>query len=202
MIRNLLVLLVFLGVSFGAGVAQSDIFLRQSPKAESKEEGGDKVSKKRGIFLRPFKKDSPKTSNVQTRFQAKLNVKGVRRQVEKDLKTLNYWRERETKPQNIEEMRSYAFALRVGERTTMLKERELERVAMVNLKRKHEVQFQKYLLARNPNAMAANAVAEKKSTVHTNYRGEASTTKKRVKRIYRKKEQTLEKPSRVIRDYR
>lgn len=210
MVRNLLVLLVFLGVSFGANVAQSDIFLRKTPKVESTDEGESEAPKKKSIFLRPFKKDNPKTSRVRTNFRAKLNVKGVRRQIEQDLKTLDYWQKRGTKPTNIEEMRSYAFALRVDERATMLKERELTRVARANLERKHQDEFQRDLAVQAARVAEANALVLRAAqvsvveneVVRTDYRVEPLTSKPKVRRVYVKPKDILEKPSRVFRDYR
>ena len=212
MIRNLLVLLVFLSVGLGASVAQSDIFLRKSPKKEvSKEESAEKPQKKRSIFLRPFKKDSPKVSNVRSRLQAKLNVDGVRKRIEGDLKVLDYWQKRDTKPQNIEELRSYAFAMRVNQRAELLKGMELERVALANLARKHELEFQKTLAARTPNMEAALAetaliegrAAKSTNRVYTNFKpASAQSDNKKVRRVYRQREETLQKPTRVYRDYR
>lgn len=123
MVRNLLVLLVFLGVGFGANVAQSDIFVRKSPKKEvtrDTENDGAKQSKP-AIFLRRFR-DAVKNPAAKNRYGTSLNTKGLRRQLVKDLKLLAYWQKSGRKPQGLEELAAYAIAMRSENFKNMLVE--------------------------------------------------------------------------------
>ena len=110
MFRNLLILLVFLGVGFGANVAQSDIFVRQSSNAES-DEGAD-APKKTNIFLRPFIKRDNKSERMRKRMNKQLEISNVRRKIASDMQALAYWQQADREPKTLEELRSYATALR------------------------------------------------------------------------------------------
>ncbi|NCT41015.1 MAG: hypothetical protein GW778_05070 [Alphaproteobacteria bacterium] len=141
MVRNLLVLLMFLGVGFGASVAQSDIFVRQSPKADSK--GGDDVSKKKPIYLRPFKSSPQKTQRVNKKVSVPRITSGMPQQVAGDLKLLAYWQKAERMPETVKELQSYGQALRaldlkrvMEERNKILPALEAQAVRQVNEYRK------------------------------------------------------------------
>ena len=218
MTRNLLILSLFLMFSFGATVAQSDIFVRQNPAAESeKEDAEEEKPVRRSIFLRRDTSKNSAVKNVVKRFETRLNVKGVRKQIERDMKTLAYWKQRETRPQNDKELRSYAFAMRFNQREQMLKSVELRRVEMAKIRQKHQAEFQAHLLSKTPNPQAvaaadariaadkALAEAERKGVnrVRTDLRGHASaSTESRERRVYTRNKNSLEKPKRVFRDYR
>lgn len=211
MIRNLLVLLVFLGVSFGAGIAQSDIFVRQTPQEEA---GEEETPKKRSIFLRPFSKNDKRVTAQQNLMKSRLNTEGIKRQIEQDLKTVNYWKKRDVGPRNLEEHRSYAYALRADARAIVLEQQEKARVRAANIKANNDAAFMKRLKAETPDfegmlAEDAMILAERSgraTAVKSVYKSYGATTpsssKPKVQRIYRKQDSTPEKPVKVFRDYR
>jgi len=123
MVRNLLVLLVFLGVGFGANVAQSDIFVRKSPKEEvtrDADKDGSKPSKP-AIFLRRFR-DAIKNPAAKNRYGTTLDTQGLRRQLVKDMKLLAYWQQSGRKPAGLKELAAYAVAMRSENFKNMLVE--------------------------------------------------------------------------------
>ena len=140
MVRNLLILFVFLGVGFGANVAQSDIFVRKSPKQEvSKDAGKDGNKKSKGIFLRRFF-DKDKNPAAKNRYGTTLNTQGLRRQLVKDLKLLAYWQQSGRKPQGLQELAAYAIALRSENFKNMLVE---QNKVLPGLIRAHKARFDK-----------------------------------------------------------
>lgn len=148
MVRNLLVLLMFLGVGFGTSVAQSDIFVRHSPKEQAAE---GEVQKKKSIFLRPFSKTKNTAEKAQNQFRSRLNTDGLRQQVVKDLNVLAYWKERDLKPQNVVEMASYAVALGAENRALMLKNREAAIPALMAKRQTRIDNFQARMTSLAPN---------------------------------------------------
>lgn len=124
MIRNFLVLLIFLGIGFGAGVAQSDIFVRQAPKKEQSQDNAEQKKQKKSIFLRPFTSGSRSAKRQQNalknRYGARLNTDGVRNKLVQDLNMLAYWQQNKRMPEGLTEMQAYATALRAENLASVL----------------------------------------------------------------------------------
>jgi hypothetical protein len=191
-IRNLLVLLIFVGVGFGASVAQSDIFVRQSPKAEnSNSKKTEETQKKKSIFLRPFSKNSKrKHAALKNRYGAKLNTDGVLNKMSRDMTVLAYWQKQGRKPQGIEEMRAYGSALRAANVVNMLAERNKILPGLINKQRKRFDTVQKQLEMQAPdleavdaaNALISAALRERQGglaqAVYTGFGGQASSAVK------------------------
>jgi len=156
MVRNFLVLLVFLGVGFGASVAQSDIFVRQSPKKEATD--GADAPKKRSIFLRPFMRNRDKKTAPKIRYNGNLDTSGLSNRVAQDLKTLAYWQQRKVKPQNALEMASYAVALRSNNKALMLKHRQKVLPKLQAIQSKRVRDFEARLPVRSDDNSFANAI--------------------------------------------
>ncbi len=122
MIRNLLILLLFLGVGLGANVAESDIFVRQSPKQEKSNANANKQSeKKSSIYLRSQKKKG--RSSARNMFETRLNTEGLRRQAVQDLKMLAYWQQSGRKPETLDELHAYSVAMRAENLASVIKQR-------------------------------------------------------------------------------
>ena len=192
-IRNLLVLFVFVGVGFGASVAQSDIFVRQSPKAESSNsEKSEEPKKKKSIFLRPFSSKSKRKQHaaLKNRYGVKLNTDGVLNKMSRDMTVLAYWQKQGRKPQGIEEMRAYGSALRAANVVNMLTERNKILPGLINKQRKRFDTVQKQLEMQAPdleavdaaNALIAAALRERQGgltqAVYTGFGGQASSAVK------------------------
>lgn len=211
MIRNLLILMLFLGFGLGASVAQSDIFVRQSVKTDNNEKSGG--PQKRSIFLRPFKKDDVESSTNM--YRPRLNTAGLQRQIEEELKTLKYWQERDVGPRNLQEHKSYAFAMRAENRAAMLI-RDANVQSWVSARREQNRKAVKaHFEALYPTTelvaqMDAAALAKRRGLkgqrsavagVRKDYGSKDSSTKK-VRRVYHKPSNTLETPQKVFRNYR
>jgi len=158
MIRNLLILFVFLGVGFGANVAQSDIFVRQSPKAESGDEA--ETPKKTNIFLRPFKKRGNKSEQIKNRLNTKLEISGLRRKTASDMRLLAYWQQRDREPETLEELRSYATALRSENVNRVLAKRNALIPTLEAARAENLTKFKARINAQAPNLQALQAVNE------------------------------------------
>ncbi len=219
--RNLLILIVFLGVGFVVNVAQGDIFVRKTFKQQDVSK--DKSSDDRGssIYLRPHKdnkKDDTRRYSTKNRVnygQRTMMLAQHRKQMAAAMRALAYWQQRDSKPQNAKELRSHAIAYSAVARGQMLKNRYAKQAKLDVLARERRESFEAEKLARTPNIEAvmkaeAKIAAYKQDTakrgmnVYTNYgsaRAQQATKKKKV--IYRRAKPTgLSKPSRVIRDYR
>lgn len=156
MIRNLLVLLVFLSVGLGANVAQSDIFVRKSPKQETTQQDAKTESKKKtNIFLRPFKKkDQPSAKN---RYGSRLNTEGIRRQAVQDLRMLAYWQQAGRKPEGLKELNAYAFAMRAQNLADMFTKRSKALPGLVQKHEKRFAVFEQQLAKQAPDRAAVDA---------------------------------------------
>ena len=207
MVRNLLILMLFIGFGLGAGVAQSDIFVRQTHDNNNQEETG--VSQNKSIFLRPFK--SKEIEGRSKLYRSRRNTAGIQRQIEKELQTLEYWQKRKVGPRDDLEHKSYAFAMRASTRASMLKDRAVAKARMDAAREQRRLKAQQYIEATSADLEAvrrADALIEdgqgKRSGVagvRTNYGARNSSTTK-LRRVYRKPSTDLEKPHRVFRNYR
>ena len=149
MARSLLILFVFVCFGLVSNVAQSDIFLRKTEKKEeTKKEEKKSVT---SIFLRPFAKKEKHVAS-KNYYKSRLNTEGLRKQIVRDMRLLAYWQQVGRKPQGLNEMRSYAIALRSPTLNAMLLERsnitpKLERMHAENM-----AAVEADYLARAPNA--------------------------------------------------
>jgi len=157
MIRNLLVLMVFLGVGFGASVAQSDIFVRQSPKEEVSKDA-DKA-KKPSLFLRPFNAfRKKKTGAGADRYSSKLDTSGVRGKIIQDMKLLAYWQQSGKRPKGAKQLRDYATALRSPNMALMFAARQKELPKLLSLHNKRMASVAKMFDGQVKDVSAIEAI--------------------------------------------
>ena len=180
MIRNLLVLLIFLGVGFGASVAQSDIFVRTIPKEETSKDGADKP-KKKSIFLRPFARETKKNPASKNRYGSRLNTAGVERTL-RDLRMLSYWRDSGRKPQGMKELQAYAMALRSENMAQMLQERDKILPGLIKAHKRRFDKLEAQLAMQAPNR---KAVAEANEIIMAALKAKAEPAKA-AEAVYKK----------------
>ncbi|MFK7840147.1 MAG: hypothetical protein AB8B83_07420 [Bdellovibrionales bacterium] len=156
MIRNLLILLIFLGAGFGASIAQSDLFVRQPSNAVS--QGNENNREKRPIYLRPFETNEAPAARVQRQLRDRLSTSRIADQIAGESKILNYWKKAGRLPETVEEMRSYARALRSANLVRVIQKREDINAKIEAQLKKEFDKFREKIMAQAPDLGAFNKV--------------------------------------------
>jgi len=208
MIRNSLILFVFIVVAgFAPTMAQSDIFVRQSPKAQSDQSD---APKKKRIFLNPFAKKENKraargTANVNpaalVQYESRLKIREAQKYASQGAKAVVYWQSRDQKPNTREEMLSYMSAFRAAD-TAAVKEKQARLDAASEARfASRKAAFATEMAARDlaayPNIVAAAADYERADVKRAD--------KPEVKRIYRRVDSDsgqVDKPARLFTNFR
>lgn len=207
MIRVLSFIVIVAVLSFSAGYAQSDIFLRKDRGAAESSEGKEEKPSRGPIFLKRLFQEKPKSRSVVT-YASKPVVSNAELGNAKALRNLAAWQAFDGKPQTPEQVLSYAAAYRAPNQALMLAER---RRVSEQLSRESQSRLQRYnegllaasgdpeaFLSADPAKLALARQAEAARAANPN----AQPAKTGFRRIYRKPETTVDKPRRVFRDYR
>lgn len=204
MIRVIPLLAVVFVLCFGAGVAQSDIFVRQGDdKANNRDSGGG------NIFLRPFKKndEDSKARNWGRDSSRTVVTNREQRIVNEDLRLLQAWHKADRKPQTAEELLSYARAHRAEAKMMVLQKRAKVVPAIEAARAKRLEDYQRTLLAEAGDVDAVIAfdsmmAGQRSSGSRGAYQAYGSQQPARKVRTIYRAPQKDEGPTRVFRDYR
>ncbi len=210
MIRIVSFFIVVAVLSFSAGYAQSDIFLRKDRESKEQIQKQDSKPASRSIFLkRDYERPGARGPTVS--YGKRSNVTALKRNTLQNLKTMEAWEAYGQKPQTAEQILSFASAYRAPNTALMLQERERVSSIIEQRKAARLERFNRASLAASPNpqsVLAANASI----AAGQGYPGMQSLEQRMarqnaqkaqvVRRIYRKPTSTVDKPRRVFRDYR
>lgn len=205
MVRLFPVLMVVFIVCFGAGVAQSDIFVRQN--SDDKAKTGEVRSG--GVYLRPFRDNDKALQKNTARYRSQVVTDVQQRVLNEDLKLLQAWTKAERKPRTAEEILSYARAHRAPALMDVLQNRAkvIPAIEATYNAQLSAYQAKVFAQAGDPQAvldfeamMAEMQGGSASAGVYKAF-GAGQTAEPRVRRIYRPKSVTTT-PSRVYRDYR
>ena len=212
------VVFVLLALAMGAGIAQSDIYLRPNDSKNGSARGTDAPKSNPTIFLKRNNKQKetrPTTNAGRVDYGGRLDLSGLRRQTLWSLNNLDAWRKADRDPQTPGEILSYANAMRAPDMARMIQERERSAAQIEKQKAARDARFERNLrlAANDPRSMdRANALlAAGKSLGAGDGRGVAAgrtaqaqqaAPAQRVRTIYRRSPTTLSKPRKVFRDYR
>ncbi len=207
MIRVLSFITIVAVLSFGAGYAQSDIFLRKDRGTAESSEGKEEKPSRGPIFLKRLFQEKPKSRSVVT-YGSKPVISNVEQGNMRALRNLAAWQAFDGKPQTPEQVLSYAAAYRAPNQALMLEER---RRVSEQLSRESQSRLQRYnsgLLAASADPEAflsadpAKLALQRQAQAVQAANPKAQSGKSGLRRIYRKPESVVDKPRRVFRDYR
>lgn len=190
----------------GAGIAQSDIYLRPNSAKDDSAKTDDSSGSNGRVFLRRNYEREDRSRVVQPRVQygSRLDRSGLKNQTLAGLKNLDAWRKSGRTPKTPGELQAYALATRAP---TMVKIIEESERTNARLARQNAVRDQKN--ARLERAKSLGATAKKMadarlnvSTLNVSKANGGAPKKRVVNTVYRRAPTTLSKPKKVFRDYR